>query len=187
MTRWSRNSIDGRDTHGTPQEPRVISKTHARDFPALSAARTLPSREYRSPSGIEWSPVAMEIEIYGRTYGARLAAHGIQGCRVSTRRNVQRPGLEVCARSFRTPGRPHTCAIARVFTTESSRNDYFIARLRARYAEDAWMYCGAQQKSEEDVVWKIGSSNRIISLDSCLEVPRSLPRRYRFERFCARS
>lgn len=59
----------------------MISKTHARDFPAISAARTLPLREYRSPSGIEWSPVAMEIEIYGRTDGARLAAHGIQGCR----------------------------------------------------------------------------------------------------------
>lgn len=59
----------------------MISKTHAHDFPAISAARTLPLREYRSPSGIEWSPVAMEIEIYGRTDGARLAAHGIQGCR----------------------------------------------------------------------------------------------------------
>jgi len=87
---WSRDSIDGRDTHGTPAEPHVISKTHARDFPALSATRTLPLREYRSPSGIEWSPVAMEIEIYGRTGGARPAAHGIQECRYQPRRNVQR-------------------------------------------------------------------------------------------------
>jgi len=73
--------MDGRDTHETLQQSRVIFKTHARDFPALSAARTLPLREYRSPSGIEWSTVAMEIEIYGRIDDARFAAHGIQGCR----------------------------------------------------------------------------------------------------------
>lgn len=83
----------------------MISKTHARDFPALSAARTLPLREYRSPSGIEWSPVAMEIEIYGRTCGARLAAHGIQGCRYLPAETCS-SGLEVCVRPFRTPCRP---------------------------------------------------------------------------------
>lgn len=29
----------------------------------------------------------------------------------------------------------HTCMIARVFTTESSRNDFFIAQLHVRYGE----------------------------------------------------
>lgn len=110
----------------------MISKTHARDFPALSAARTLPSREYRSPSGIEWSPVAMEIEIYGRTYGARLAAlmefkdvgiHPQKRAAAGSRYVYEPP---------RTPCRPHVYR-ARVFTAESSRNDFFIARLRARY------------------------------------------------------
>jgi hypothetical protein len=86
----------------------VISKTHARDFPALSAARTLPLREYRSPSGIEWSTVAMEIEIYGRIDDARLAAHGIPGCRaIYPQKRAAAGRAETRIRSF------HVCASVR--------------------------------------------------------------------------
>jgi len=155
----------------------VISKTHARDFPAISAARTLPLCEYRSPSGIEWSPVAMEIEIYGRTDGARLAAHGIQGCRVSTVETYS-SGFEPCVRSSCTQCCLHGCgcisrrvSIARVFTTESSKNDFFFSLLityairkprRLRAAHNVYT-------ESKDVIWKIGSSNRIISFNSCLD------------------
>lgn len=89
-------------------------------------------------------------------------------------------GLEVCVRSFRTPSRLPTRVRSRVcFTTESSRNDFFIARLRVRYGRrvDVLRPRSRHTKSE-DVVWKIGSSNRIISFDSCLGVPRGC-RRYR--------
>lgn len=99
----------------------MISKTHARDFPALSAARTLPSREYRSPSGIEWSPVAMEIEIYGRTYGAVLASPLMEFKDVGIYPQKRAAaGSRYVYDPFAHHVGVHTCTIARVFTTESS-------------------------------------------------------------------
>lgn len=58
----------------------------------------------------------MEIEIYGRTGGARLAAHGIRGCRYLPAETCGAQGLRCVARcSFRaTPPHRHVGSFAYV-------------------------------------------------------------------------
>jgi len=93
---------------------------------------------------------------------------------VSTRRNVQQQARGICMTLFAHHA-AHTCTIARVFTKESNRNDFFIARLRG-WTIRRMRGCTVSRRRHtrsEDVVWKIGSSNCIISFDS---MPKSSPR-----------
>lgn len=59
--------------------------------------------------------------------------------------------------------------------TELSGNDFFIARLRVRYGERCIAARSRRTGGSKDVVWKIGSSNHVISFDSRRDVLRRLP------------
>lgn len=103
--------------------------------------------------------------------GARLTAHGIQGCRYLPTETCS-SGLEISVRSFRTPcRRPHVYDCACVHDGIEQKWLFHCA-VTCTIRKTRGCTMRSRHTKSEDVVWKIGSSNRIISFDSCRKVPR---------------
>lgn len=135
LDRWSR------DTHGTPQEPRVISKTHARDFPG-SICRTYVTVARIQIGQVESNglPSRSKSKFMVREPKAPLAFKDV--CRYLTaEKTCARSSKERSSKRATCASFPHDAiARARVDDGGSSKNDFFIARLRARYEKPCVEY-----------------------------------------------